>query len=53
MFMRRLPLVLVLVGLLSGCGQTGPLYHPDDAENCKRYGGCAPQTALPLTQPVG
>ncbi len=51
--MPRLSLVLALVGLLSACGQTGPLYQPDDAENCKRYGGCAPQSALPAMNQVG
>lgn len=32
-----LPLLalLVLAGSLAGCGQKGPLYHPDDQETVK------------------
>ena len=34
---RMLPLIglMIVLGLLSACGQKGPLYHPDDEETVK------------------
>ena len=27
--MRKLTIACVLLGFIAGCGQTGPLYHPE------------------------
>ncbi|MCW4151956.1 lipoprotein [Halomonas sp. 18H] len=35
---RLLPLVMVALLALSGCGQKGPLYQPDDPSAAERYG---------------
>lgn len=34
----RLILLAVVLMLLVGCGQKGPLYLPDDSEAAERYG---------------
>lgn len=39
------PLVLVL--LLAGCGQKGPLYLPDDEAAAERYGSRTPSQQEP------
>lgn len=36
--MTRLAFAALLLMLLAGCGQKGPLYLPDDAEAAERYG---------------
>lgn len=37
MIARAALLALALL-LVTGCGQKGPLYHPDDAQAAERYG---------------
>jgi predicted small lipoprotein YifL len=29
--MRKLAVVFILLGFIAGCGQKGPLYHPEPA----------------------
>nr|WP_165789569.1 lipoprotein [Halomonas endophytica] len=36
-----LALAALLLVLLAGCGQAGPLYLPDDEQAAERYGGPA------------
>ncbi|AMD02535.1 lipoprotein [Halomonas sp. ANAO-440] len=38
------PLILAVL-LLAGCGQTGPLYLPDDEQAAERYGNPAASDA--------
>ncbi len=40
---RPLALALLLLALLAGCGQKGPLYLPDDEAAAERYGSGAAQ----------
>lgn len=48
---RGLMLALVLGLLLSGCGQKGPLYLPDDEAAAERY-GIPEQTSPAEPQPL-
>nr|WP_234272227.1 lipoprotein [Halomonas zhangzhouensis] len=40
---RPLALAALALMLLTGCGQKGPLYLPDDAAAEERYGGATAQ----------
>jgi len=43
--LKRLSLLLALAGVLTGCGQTGPLYLPDKAPPPEESKTTPPQDA--------